>query len=437
VAEKRLHVCYVCLVNPDLLAAWSASSASEDNQWGFLGIWEILLEKDLIGTDNASLIVNESFRRLLESRYGRDRFPNISKTRIVTLPDVHFYDLWLEMDAEKQARLARVLDAEALDPDVVITHDPLPGAGQVFPRATVVGIEVGVYSRPPFHRTFFLDPFSFDCSGLVPRFIAEYEKGNLSCPDHISDVTASLPDFHVLLPEGVKPYLAHLRKKFGRILIHALQYPSPRYTPYTRHDNIGSFVRDYMKSIPAGTVVILCPRVHNYHLDPDEERQLRELAERYENLEVFPTELTSPYYTQLLVPYTDGVIAVTSTVGLQAAVLGKAWYTAPESFYSALTPTYEQIGDRDTWAPPALLRAYVSWMLRFFWVRRDVFYADGFVEAYLRACLSGGERTLAAIQRLYEQEPEYCFFDGEVVDREVYEKFSVRGGVPLVKGPFC
>ncbi len=390
----------------------AAQRQGEENYWGFLGFWEDCIAQLAEEGVEVRFLISECFLPYLETEKACSRLEKVKGCKVYCLPDEYFYDMWQDQpDALRDAAILKSLKLGDMQPDIVQMHDPLHKLRFLFPDASIVGQEVGAYSRPPYPSTFFIDPLSFDCKGVVEEYCAIQDENMTQATDVLTPLRHALEDKFKLQSPEIQAYLDDLRSRFRNVLVFAVQYPSPRYSPYTQYATSIEIYRDILENTPADTVVILCPRAHNFQDMGMTEDGWTELTRQYVGAALFPGELAFPYYTQMLVPHTDGVVAVTSTVGLQAALWGKHWFTSPQSFYRGITPSYKEMAEVLTQDGAPEAWGFVNWMSQYMWHPKMVLKRGSLLADYLKLVRqvrqSGEGEILPHIKKFFDARPQF------------------------------
>lgn len=386
-------------------------SGEEENYWGFLGFWNRVGPGLAEHGIELRLLLSEAFLPLLETPKARSNLGFVLKLPRHCLYEEYFDDLWgEEANPDRDALVKQSFGMGDYAPDLIIGHDDLKKMPLLFPGSLMLGIEVGAFSRPPYPKTFFFDPLSFDCQKIVEA----YSQSSAAAFEKVKDILPSMREalFTAFndVPEAVQQYLEQLKRKHRHIVLLAVQYPSPRYSPYIAHETASDFIVDILRSCDDDTAILVCPRKHNFQNLGFTQEQFEQLQTTYPNIHFFPEDLMWPYYTQYLVPHVTGVIAVTSTVGLQAAIWGKYWFTSEQSFYRSVTPSYKEM--RNVLAAPLPEEAgrYVNWMSQYFWMADTLIRETDLLARFLMniqaISRSESEEILWQIRKLFEAEED-------------------------------
>ncbi len=379
----------------------------EENYWGFLGFWNRMSPKLESFDIEIRYLLSEAFLPLLDRQKALEKLQNVRRAEKYCLMEQDFDALWDDAsNADDNACLLTSFGMGDYCPDIIVAHDDLKRLRSLFPDAALLGIEVGAYSRPPYPGTFFFDPYSFDCEKIVPGFVEAKNDLTSGLPDLLDKIRSLATPAFDAIPAGAREYLDQIGARYKNTLLLAVQYASPRYSPYTRHPSLLELVQDALDHCPTDTAIVICPRAHNFRAFPISYADWADLQARHDNVLVFPEDLMWPYYTQMLVPHVDGVIAVTSTVGLQAALWGKHWFTSPECFYVDITPSYEHIKSSLKTGVSKDTVDYVNWMTQYFWIPNLMLSNPELLAAILSVAHISRAESPASYLRLLREELE-------------------------------
>lgn len=359
----------------------------ELNVWVFLPFWDRFLQENNASDIHISFLLNEGFRELLGFGNGQYTFPGITPEHCVFLTDDDFSAL--HGGAMTQGRLREVQDAltsQGICPDTLVHRIPSPWAGQLFPDATAMYMEVGPFNRPPYPSTHFFDPLGYGSDSVVARCADEILQLAQELDDIVSPLAERMSPLFVREESHAAAYVAALRERYAHVVLFAAQYPSFFYTPYTRFRDMADLLEDVLSHTPDDTALVFCPRAHNRPEHGIASERMAELSDRFTCLEQVPEDLMKPYYTQMLVPFADGVFAVTSTVGLQALLWNKHWFTTPECYYRAFTPDYREIGEIIGKASDPRGRLMMNWILQRYALPTALLKKEDWLANYFRTC---------------------------------------------------
>lgn len=380
----------------------------ELNLWAFLPFWCHVIENNRGTRLEIHVLFGNALASFVEQAMQGGALDGLSHDRVHFISDEDV--VYLRSRNQQQRRvddiLGRVFSSGCL-PDAVIHRMPEPWFQAMLPDTPAFHMEVGPLNRRPYPSTLFFDPLAYGGDSILGRFPRQV----INCGSRIEDVVSGIrshmaPAFHQ--SESLqRQFIASVRTQFhGGVLLFAAQYQNFFYSPYTRFKTIDGLLEDVLHHTPPDVAIIFCPRAHNRPDHGISRGRMQELQLNHSNLVLVPNYLFEAYYTQMLVPYADGVVAVTSTVGQQAVLWGKQWYTSPECYYRRYVPTYEDIGQSLGNPPGREANALLNWLFQRYAFPASLLCRKGALEVYFSAVLD-------QIDRFGEQDS--AFFDEQRV----------------------
>lgn len=226
------------------------------------------------------------------------------------------------LDSQANNELKSIIGSvipEGYAPDVIISYEsPAPFLKEMFPTSLLLNSMFGLFSRAPYPAYGLLDP----CGLYEYSYQYKYAKEINSAPftEEERDVvnllrnqtTKALATYHPL-----KKYLSSLYEKFDRLVVLACQVDDYfSFNGCTKYKNQFEMVDDVLSNISPKIGVIVTE--HSYKRQISSE-QLENLSAKHGNLIYFSNnEIPTP--TQFILPYVDGALSVSSSIGYQAAL---------------------------------------------------------------------------------------------------------------------
>ena len=256
------------------------------------------------------------------------------------------------------------------DPSIVFSFTPAPFVREQFPRALLFHHEFGLLSRPPYPETFLFDP-----CGLGMRSFASEHSGELNMLPVSDEEREAWGKYReqiasILNISGpIGEFLHGLRMRFDHILLLPLGYEnfyvSSGAMPYQSQFELAEHVLD---SLDGSTAVILTQHPFYKAL---QQSSIEKLKEHYPNLFNEPWFNAVPNISQFFVAASDGCVTQSSSVGLQAAMLGK-YFVSCAGFFDGLTDC-NRIDDisRLFHKPPIDRTPFFTWVAKHYNVSED------------------------------------------------------------------
>ncbi len=357
----------------------------EMNLWAFVPFWNQVASNNTNSGLEVHFLFGDALAPLVEEA------TQVGPMKAVSSENIHYIGdedvVYLRSRNQQKSRiniiLARVFPC-GFWPDAVVHRMPEPWVQAMLPSTHAFYMEVGPLNRMPYPPTVFFDPLAYGADSVVGKFSKSILDSGHRLEGVISDIRAALKPAFYQFDGPWEQFIRSVRMQFGGgVLLFAAQYQNFFYSPYTRFERIGDLLEDVLRHTPPHVAIVFCPRVHNRPDHGISEHRVQKLQSAYSNLVLVPGHLYEAYYTQMLVPYADGVIAVTSTVGQQAVFWGKHWFTSPECYYRHYTPTYEHIGQSIDNPPSMKAKAFLNWVFHRYAFPSSLMCRRGALEAYL------------------------------------------------------
>lgn len=204
-------------------------------------------------------------------------------------------------------------------PDVIISYEsPAPFWKDIFPDALLLNSMFGIFSRAPFPAYGLLDPcglyeysYQYKYADRIRNEEVNEEERKVVKLLQNQSVTA-LATYHPL-----KKYLSRIYERFERLVVLACQVDSYfSYNGCTNYKSQFEMVADVLSRTPENIGVIVTE--HGYKRQISKE-QCDYLYGLYNNF-IYFSESSIPTPTQFLLPYVDGALSVSSSIGYQAAL---------------------------------------------------------------------------------------------------------------------
>jgi len=290
-------------------------------------------------------------------------------------------------------RLLRV-KLKGIDPDVVfVISTPAPFLEKVFPKALILYRDSTIFARPPFDCTHYLDPLGTAQNSLASRFCGSFDA--MPVAPEGRKILEEFREASAKVLASISPFsslLSDLRQRWRRLLLLPLQ-PSRLYM----FDSLSNYANQYeylehaLRFVPADTALIATQHVVGRELWPQHYEHLKKKHPNFVYDERFDV---CQNVSQLLVPEVDGVINVSSTVGLQALFHKKRLISLGEYFKDVSDANslenLPDVLDRE----PADRTAFMLWLLTRYAIPPDYIDDPAWLCGFIRRSLEKKERGL-------------------------------------------
>lgn len=208
-------------------------------------------------------------------------------------------------------------------PDVFISFlSPVPFIEKAWKETLVLYTEFGLFSRVPFPRSFYFDAFGMFKDSYIRRFEKELKSLSLS-PEQKSNL-----DYirNSILKKGIQennPVKSSIiGARFSKKLLLPLQFSGYfGFDAYSKYRTQYEFLCDVMETIDPEIGVVVTEHTGWEPVVTDQ--NVDYLIKKYPNL-IIPYEYRNVNHSsQFLLSEVDGVVSVSSSVGLQSVLWGK------------------------------------------------------------------------------------------------------------------
>lgn len=207
-------------------------------------------------------------------------------------------------------------------PDVFISFlSPVPFVSEMWPETLVLYTEFGLFSRAPYPRSFYFDRFGLFNQSYLGRYGQELRKRPVTAA-----AIARLNDFRLRTQAPLVASAPDKREigasKFRHTLLLPLQFSNYfGFDAYCRFKSQFEFLEHALSQIPDDIGVIVTE--HSGWPEVVTEHNRDYLSNRYPNALLADNFRHIQNPSQVLLHMADGVVSVSSSVGLQALFLGK------------------------------------------------------------------------------------------------------------------
>lgn len=352
--------------------------------------------------DTVRLLTNEALAELAPKHGFWDYLTSVVKER--EFLEIFGTDyLTATVDGYHGRTDVKVLDAAAaclrravdgFEPDLIVTYTTAPWLQRAFPHAVVLHEEYGLFSRPPYPESFYLDPNGKFANAIIAR-----NAGALRAYAADDAETKMVERIRALFCREIIPKVtpfanleAAIRKRWKKIILLPLQYCGhygfEGTGPYRTQ---GAVVRDVIERVdPSIAVLVVNHSTAHYHGTIPPPDLYAYLGKRHENLLFNDSINMVMHASQYLLAHVDMVATVSSSVGLQAVLWDKPVIALGDSHINALAD-YTRVEDvpadmpaRPTWDKTGAL----AWLIRHYYIPATYLQNKDWMTAFTDRCIA-------------------------------------------------
>lgn len=352
--------------------------------------------------ETVQLLTNEALAELAPRHGFWDRLTTVVRER--DFLDIFGADyLTATVDGYHGRTDTRVLDAAAahvrtalgdFKPDVIITYTTAPWLRRAFPEAVILHQEYGLFSRPPFPESFYLDPRGKFANATIARN-ADALRSYAADDDERAMVEDIRTAFCRRIIPAASPFAAlerEIRARWKRIMLLPLQYCGHYGFEGTgKYRTQGEVVRDVIARIdPDIGVLVVNHSTACYHGTIPPPDLYAYLGKRHENLLLTDLSDHVLHASQYLLAHVDMVATVSSSVGLQAVLWNKPVVALGDSHINAVAD-YTRIEDVTADAPAVSTwdkTGALAWLIRHYYIPATYLRQKEWMATFVRRCIT-------------------------------------------------
>ncbi len=226
-------------------------------------------------------------------------------------------------------------------PTLCLTFSPAPFLKHAWPNAHVLHMEYGLVSRPPFPETLYFDPRGMFSESILAVYKDDLESWNPPFESRalLADLRQRFVASKSLDANPVASIVSQAIEPFDSAVLLALQFSN-----FYAYDANATFTDQYdllvhsLASLPSNVALIVCEHPEYPILRPE---TVEYLGERYPNFIWHPLFRQVYGVSHYLMPFVQGVITVSSSVGLQALLWNKKLAVVGRGHLSAIADTHD------------------------------------------------------------------------------------------------
>lgn len=348
------------------------------------------------------LLTNEALAELAPKHGFGDRLTAVIKEReFLDIFDTDY--LSATVDGYHGDTKPQVLDAAAAKvraalgdfvPDMIVTYTTAPWLRRAFPEAVILHEEYGLFSRPPFPESFYLDPNGKFANATIAKNAAAL-RGYTADDAERAMVDAIRTKFCKDIIPKVSPFRdleAIIRKRWKTIMLLPLQYCGHYGFEGTgKYRTQGAVVRDVIERVdPSIGVLVVNHSTAHYHGTIPPPDLYAYLGQHHENLLFSESINLVMHASQYLLAHVDMVATVSSSVGLQAVLWDKPVVALGDSHINALAD-YTRLEDvpatapaRPTWDKTGAL----AWLMRHYYIPATYLRKKEWMSVFVERCIA-------------------------------------------------
>lgn len=224
---------------------------------------------------------------------------------------------------------------KAINFDIIIAFSPVPYFKEIFPNASIFYYEFGMFSRPPYPVTFFLDPVGPGGYSYIKKFNSQIFK-NLEISAYEEKLFQTFLDEAkkiVLKDNPFSKKIEKLRHKYKKIILLPLQFNNfYLYDLEIDYKSQFEYLEDVLiKTSKLDDVGILVTQHPGAKVLSTE--NIKYFEENYSNFIFLKDSLNYSSVSQLIIPFVDAIITVSSSIGYHVLLWEKKLIALGKNYF--------------------------------------------------------------------------------------------------------
>ncbi|MFH2068542.1 MAG: hypothetical protein ABII89_03650 [Candidatus Omnitrophota bacterium] len=272
-------------------------------------------------------------------------------------------------------------------PQIIITFSPVPFLKRLFPESLIFFMEYGIFSRRPYPETFYLDPLG----NFKNSFIMKYKEqiGNQTISKEQRQFIQRVKAKYIPFLASRDPFTNLAKEKlkgFKKSLLVPLE--SSRFYGFDGNCQFTSqfqYVLYVLSRIPRDIGVIFTAHPEWPILNRE---VVSYLTATYQNF--IYDEIFEHYYSpsQYLIRHVDGVVTVSSSVGLQTLLFEKKLIVLGQSHLNVMSDAYSLDNIEDVLNSPGGDKTHIFyWLLNHYYILDKYIFSPVWLGGFLHKSL--------------------------------------------------
>jgi len=286
---------------------------------------------------------------------------------------------------------------DGFEPDVILSLSPVPFLRSAFPNALTLSNETGAFSRAPYEMSMFFDPGGMWDQSVLARCAGELF--DRPAPQDEREFLTTFRDHFRPHLERATPFAElerDLRSRYRRLALLPLQFGGEAgFDANGPFRNQGEYLFHVLEELPEGVALIAVEHPTAHWIGDVIDAETRDyLAAAYPQL-TFVDFRMFDNAGQLLIQHVDYVIALSTSLGLQAMFWGKPLVSVQNGYLRAFASIHGVAGipvdDAQVTSRPCIDNA-LAWMLTHYFVPARLAANGQFMQAFLERSLERSQK---------------------------------------------
>lgn len=270
--------------------------------------------------------------------------------------------------------------------DVIIAFSPVPYLKLLYPNALILYYEYGMFSRNPYSPTYYLDPEgpggysyiskNYDRILKKPTFFKKEKQIFL-------EKIKKMNNF-VLKDNPFEEDMKKIKKSFQYLILLPLQFNN-----YYLFDLLSEYKTqfEYLEDVLIKTLnqnIGIVVTQHPANLFLNEER-IEYFQKNYPNFIFIQKQKIYSCVSQMIIPYVDAVITVSSSIGYYALLWNKKLITLGKNYLNQLSDSETLENISDILKKPSIDRyKFLYWLMKYYFIPEKYIKNKNWLEKFFK-----------------------------------------------------
>ena len=224
--------------------------------------------------------------------------------------------------------------------DVIISFSPIPYLKEIYSEALFLFCEYGMFSRKPYPKTYHLDPVDFGGYEYLDKYYDNLEK-NIEISSNEEQVFFEFLNKLKEITLKNNPFeseMKNLKNKFEYLLLLPMQ--ASNYWAFdfeTEYKSQFEYLEDVLIKTSKFKNIGIIVTQHSSNVFLNDERSIEYLKDKYSNFILLESIKNYSEISPLLVPYVDGIILVSTSIGYYSLLWDKKLITLGKKYLRKLS----------------------------------------------------------------------------------------------------
>lgn len=361
---------------------------------------------------NIFIASNSALAKKIENIYYKDRIKKIfsfeqEELKQFSSSSLDILKKWhektyskMEIDSYKKIMLEKF---KGIKFDVIISFSPIPYLKEIYSDALFLFCEYGMFSRKPYPKTYHLDPIDFGGYEYLDKYYDSLEK-NIEISSDEEQVFLEFLNKLKEISLKNNPFekeIRNLKNKFEYLVLLPMQ--ASNYWAFdfeTEYKSQFEYLEDVLIKTSKFKNIGIIVTQHSSNIFLSDERSVKYLKDKYSNFILLESIRNYSEISPLLVPYVDGIILVSTSIGYHSLLWDKKIITLGKKYLRKLSDSDNLENLNEILKSKTKDRKKILyWLLTYYYILEDYIKNDKWLERFIKQSIKNKNN----LELFYEQ----------------------------------